>query len=73
MAASCGPVVGYTTATSALPFGLSRGGSTPATPGSLRAEPTNAAKRAWSAGLLTWPTSSRGPLNPGPNPFASSS
>ena len=72
VAASCGPVVGNTSATSALPFGLSRGGTIPATPGSLRAEATNAAKRAWSAGLLTWPTTSRGPLNPGPNPLASS-
>ena len=73
VAASCGPVAGYTTATSALPFGLSRGGSAPATPGSSRAVATNAAKRARSAGPDTWPTSSSGPLNPGPNPFASSS
>jgi hypothetical protein len=70
VAASCGPVVGNTSATSALPSGLSTGGVTPATPGWLRAEATNAAKRAWSAGLLTWPTTSRGPLNPGPNPRA---
>ncbi len=71
VAAPCGPVVGYTSATSALPFGLSCGGTIPATPGWLRAEAVNAAKRARSAGRLTWPTTSRGPLNPGPNPFAS--
>ncbi len=68
VAASCGPVVGYTSATAALPFGLSTGGTTPATPCSYRVEVVNAAKRARSAGLSIWPTSTRGPLKPGPNP-----
>ena len=73
VAASCGPVVGNTSATSALPSGLSCGAVTAATPGRLRAVAVNAAKRAWSAGLRTCPTRSRGPLKPGPNPFASNS
>src|SRR5260370_32990336 len=70
VAAPCGPVVGYTSATSALPFGLSCGGTIPATPGWLRAEAVNAAKRARSAGLLPWPTTTTGTFYSGPDHLA---
>jgi hypothetical protein len=48
-----GPVVGNTTATSALPLGLSRGGWTLATRGSCCSEATKAAERAWSVGPVS--------------------
>ena len=49
------------------------GAETAAIPGSVRSVPASRANAAASAGELVVPTSSSGPLKPGPNPSASRS
>ena len=57
----------------AVPWGLGMAGPTVATPGSERSSTSNISKWATSAGPSTRDTRVNGPLNPGPNPLASSS
>jgi hypothetical protein len=57
----------------AVPWGLGMAGPTVATPGSERSSSSSIWKWATSEGPSTLDTRVNGPLNPGPNPFASSS
>ena len=57
-------------ASSTLPLGEGTGGVTVATPAVWLAVVTRRSNAAASAGEVAWPTSSSGPLNPGPKPWA---
>ena len=73
VASACGEVVGKTDMTAASPFGLTAGVVTVATPGSVARVARSRWRSATPAGPDRSAASSRGPLNPGPKPWASRS
>ena len=76
VAASCGAEVGYTeNSTTADPSsaGIVVTGVTAATPGCVWIVVASWVIASACAGSVVWATTSSGPLNPGPNPWASRS
>ena len=62
--------MGYRVANATLALGLVTAGVTVATPGVCAAVVRSCWNAAKSVGDRSWPTSSNGPLKPGPNPLA---